>query len=702
MAMDDVAQHVAMKFSQIVHDTKQARSRVRHLVATGRWKDAEPDAVRALAYAAAMPTPKRNGAESVNGATDDFQPASFLPVGAKRARAVAFVEVSYGLKSELGSGFMISESLFMTNCHVIENAEAARGARITFDRELDELGRPRPTTSFVLDPDKFALFSSVDELDYAVIAVGERQAGPATLAELGFCPISNTPDRHRIGMNCNIVEHPNGWMKMIAVRNNLLTWRTPHTLLYETDTDNGSSGSPVFNDNWELVALHHWGSPHVDAGELPDAGQRNVNEGIRISAIFESLAAHMQALDGPQRALLSHALSINESIQSSGNGRSLSPPRPASQVEAPLIPLQAAKESTMTSANPGTTMKFTIPIEITVSVPGLSGASPSVDMPAPSPSKTLQSGAESVRLDQDYSNRKGYVPDFIAGFQVPLPEPSDKLSKQVAPLRPQEESAASGELKYEHFSLKLNKVRRIAIFTATNIDGATYLTVDRDTGKVKDAEGDTWFKDPRVSASFYLDQSFYSAWSTYFDRGHLTRRSDPTWGTSAQAERANADTFHFSNCSPQHFLFNESAKYWQGLERYVLENGLIAAGSQNHICVIQGPIFDDKIDLWADDVQIPSSFFKIVSWMSINGPKSVGLVVDQLKLLSMPRHGMTPPADLPSVDVNHWRVAIADIEKKTELDFGQAVRDADTIAQPGQPSVGEALRLIKRFADIKL
>jgi endonuclease G len=54
------------------------------------------------------------------------------------------------------------------------------------------------------------------------------------------------------------------------------------------------------------------------------------------------------------------------------------------------------------------------------------------------------------------------------------------------------------------------------------------------------------------------------------------------------------------------------------------------------------------------------------------------------------------------VDVNHWRVAIADIEKKTDLDFGQAVRDADTIAQAGQPNVGEALRLVKSFADIKL
>src|SRR5204863_2302402 len=114
--------------------------------------------------------------------------------------------------------------------------------------------------------------------------------------------------------------------------------------------------------------------------------------------------------------------------------------------------------------------------------------------------------------------------------------------------------------KYEHFSVKMNKVKRVAIFTATNIDGRTYLTVDRQTGQVV-SEGETWFLDTRISASYFLDQTFYSGWSHIFDRGHLTRRTDPTWGTPAEAERANADTFHFTNCSPQHFRFNESARF---------------------------------------------------------------------------------------------------------------------------------------------
>ena len=290
---------------------------------------------------------------------------------------------------------------------------------------------------------------------------------------------------------------------------------------------------------------------------------------------------------------------------------------------------------------------------------------------------------------------------FIAGVNLPLPVPSAKLAKQIAPLRPGEDNAESGELKYEHFSIKMNKAKRIAIFTATNIDGKAYLNIDRGTGEVAGgAEGETWYKDPRVSASFFLDQSFYSDWSHLFDRGHLTRRMDPNWGTKEEAERGNADTYHFTNCSPQHFRFNESTKYWQGAEQYVLENGALSEESQNRISVFQGPIFNDAIDLWSDDVQIPSSFFKVIVWKGQSGLKSVGLVVDQRALLSEERKGGIKPKPVTSVDVSQWRVGIQTIEARTGLDFSAAVRTADTINDEAQPHVGEAQILIRSREDL--
>ena len=44
----------------------------------------------------------------------------------------------------------------------------------------------------------------------------------------------------------------------MAFRSNLLVSLADATrLIYETDTLPGSSGSPVFNDQWQLVGLHH-------------------------------------------------------------------------------------------------------------------------------------------------------------------------------------------------------------------------------------------------------------------------------------------------------------------------------------------------------------------------------------------------------------------------------------------------------------
>jgi endonuclease G len=133
----------------------------------------------------------------------------------------------------------------------------------------------------------------------------------------------------------------------------------------------------------------------------------------------------------------------------------------------------------------------------------------------------------------------------------------------------------------------------------------------------------------------------------------------------------------------------------------VLEHGAIAEDTENKISVFSGPIFDDAIDLWSDDVQIPSSYFKVIVWKSKDGKlKSVGLVVDQLALMSEQRKNLGQPRAPASVAVTQWRVGIASIEKRTGLSFGDKVRDADTISANGQPVVGEAVIPIKSMEDL--
>ena len=697
-------------FDELVAATRNDRTRVRRLARAGRWRDAEPDPDRLHAFMRrrAMKA-TMHGAEAIVGEAADFQGVAYLTEGAQCRRAVAYVEVNDARRSTAGSGFLISPRLFITNCHVIGDVNAARAAQIIFDRETTPFGAPNATSTYLLDPDTFAVFSTEKELDYAVVAVGRLNSGNVALEQLGYCPLSDAPDRHVIGMPVNVIQHPRGLPKMIAIRNNLLTHRTDRTLLYETDTDEGSSGAPVFNDSWDVVALHHWGQPFLE--KVDDEGRAipvTVNEGVRISQIYRSLMKQLDSLPAVQRELLDEALSYARNPDGCG-GKTLSVPGGNGPERLDRSKsAQTAVVSGSTAAIPSAPNEFrlVVPVEIIVRV-GPTGPAASLAAAAPPAASTvkpkvLTRGPESLRLDDDYSNRSGYDPKFIPGATIPLPKPNAKLARQIAPLRAGEPTAEHGELKYEHFSLKMHKGKRLAVFTATNIDGACYLDVDRVSGRVDaGAEGERWFKDPRMSESFWTGGSFYAEWSNYFDKGHLTRRTDPTWGKPDEAERANADTFHWTNCSPQHFRFNESAKFWQGVERYVLENGALATDARKRIVVIQGPIFDDVIDHRADDLQIPSSFFKVIVWKGASGLKAVGLVVDQLALLDEQRASLGKPTDLSSVDVAHWRVAISKIEKRTGLSFGDTVRAADTITSTAQPTVGaEAIIRVKSFEDL--
>ncbi|HYG52460.1 MAG TPA: DNA/RNA non-specific endonuclease [Flavobacteriales bacterium] len=706
------------EFKKLVEETKNQRKGVRMLTAKGKWLEAD-DQTRVSNFL--LRKKKKRGAEAIQGNSLDWQESSFLAEGSTIRRAIGFVEVRQPGNSSNGSGFMISPQLFITNNHVILDKEAARHTRIIFDREYDEFGNARVCSIYSLDPERFFYSSEEGMLDFSIIAIGQLIEGDARLEEFGYCPLSNSPDRHVVGMNVNIIHHPMGMPKKISIRKNVLSHRTEKTLLYETDTEHGSSGAPVFNDDWDLVALHHYGEPFLEKKDEDGVEiNNNVNEGVRISYIYNYLEEALQAsqLNEEQKQLLAYALSLGKNTGSSHTGKKLIKKYP----ESLTITNSSMEANTLLNTAVSTEHKIHIPLEISIRIGGSTNGHSSVHTNGHSPAhtngqspavksanenlkklKVRSASAEAMKLDTDYDNRSGFDPSFIPGVKIPLPVSSDSL---FAPLNSDQKNYKNGELKYQHFSIKLHKTKKMALFTATNIDGNEYLKVDRKTGKVSMAEGEKWFYDERIDAKYYLDQAFYSDWSHYFDRGHLTRRTDPTWGTPEEAERANADTFHFTNCSPQHFRFNQTAKFWQGAERFVLENGLLASQSGKRIAVFQGPIFNEKRDLWSDDqfdVQIPSSFFKIVVWQGEKALKSVGLIVDQIDLMDEQRKFTGQPKELKHVDVSHWRVPIEEIEEDTGLDFGDLVRKADTIKQKGQPTVGgEAARRIYDFKDILL
>ena len=94
-----------------------------------------------------------------------------------------------------------------------------------------------------------------------------------------------------------IVQHPRGKKKQIALRENRIVDVLDSFLHYEADTEPGSSGSPVFDDRWQVVCLHHASVRAPDRTELGGF----VNEGIRVASLRafvgeQTFSAAQQAL----------------------------------------------------------------------------------------------------------------------------------------------------------------------------------------------------------------------------------------------------------------------------------------------------------------------------------------------------------------------------------------------------------------------
>ncbi|MDV9177726.1 serine protease, partial [Streptomyces sp. W16] len=233
--------------------------------------------------------------ERILGDANDLQNVNFLARGARAARAVARVSiVEGGRRAGFGTGFLVGERLLLTNNHVLPDVATATGSFAEFDFESDADGVPKPVDSYDLAPDE--LFVTDPALDYTLVAVGAGTDGRRPGAVHGWLKLIAQQGKIVIGEPVNIVGHPDARPKEIAVRANELLNQLPRFLHYRTDTEPGNSGSPVFNDQWEVVALHHAGVPD------PDGAGWIANEGVRVSGIMRHLTAAV--LPPEQRALL--------------------------------------------------------------------------------------------------------------------------------------------------------------------------------------------------------------------------------------------------------------------------------------------------------------------------------------------------------------------------------------------------------------
>jgi endonuclease G, mitochondrial len=214
--------------------------------------------------------------------TADFLGTRYLDAGVAAARAVGriLIKDDRGRLIGYGTGSMISPQLMLTNHHVLDSPQAAATSQVEFDYQDGIDGKLLDVTTFSFAPDRF--FLADEALDFAIVAVG---AAADQLAPFGFNRLIESEGKALLGEFVTIVQHPRGDKKQVVLRENQIVDGGQHFVHYSADTEPGSSGSPVFNDQWEVLALHH---ASVRATEHPEFGNV-LNEGVRVTAILSAI-----------------------------------------------------------------------------------------------------------------------------------------------------------------------------------------------------------------------------------------------------------------------------------------------------------------------------------------------------------------------------------------------------------------------------
>jgi endonuclease G, mitochondrial len=553
--------------------------------------------------------------------TNDLVDEFYLERALLAAHPICRISIRAPSDHERGcaTGFMISPRLMLTNHHVFGSADEAAPSIAEFNYRFDIAGRPDRSYRFRLRPDLF--FFNNEELDFAVVAVERQSIDEAVpLTNFGYHRLISQTGKILIKEWMTIIQHPGGARRQYAIRENqLIENQDPDVLWYMSDTAQGSSGAPVFNDSFQVVALHHAGVARQDdqknyilkngkkVDDLNGVDDADVdwiaNAGIRVSRICASILNEAPEHQGFV-AEFKDAMQGGDVLSNSYRSEN----QTTGEDMSPRININPAGNGTRIVLG-------TLVLELN----GGALTSQQVAQTAPVSQPVLTDGssdaAETYKepiIDTNYDSRTGFDLNFL-GIKTPLPTVTNKTL--IAPMKD-----GGTIIPYEHFSVVLHKKRKLAIFTASNVDGnlkakrpdpSKKYTRAALTG-LTDNQLERWVLDPRVDEDYQIPDAFYTKDNGAFDKGHVVRREDVCFGKSyAQVRRANGDTYHVTNCSPQRGNFNQSGKggIWGNLENYIG-----AQADEERYCIFAGPVLSpkDKFFDGTERVQLPTRFWKVV------------------------------------------------------------------------------------------
>lgn len=217
---------------------------------------------------------------------DSFVSLLWYQKGLERCRGVA--QLTTKSRRGVGTGFLVrgedvydswgAEPILITNAHVLSPDQRVRGALRPDDaRVFFESLSAAGGQEVVCQIEQVLWTSPPEEYDTTIARLSGPMSNTAMCELTPYLPLKD--DNQRV----YIIGHPAGGHLSFSMQDNLLLDYDERLIHYRTPTEGGSSGSPVFNQEWDLIGLHHKGGTLAKLnGQM---GNYEANEGVWIQAV---------------------------------------------------------------------------------------------------------------------------------------------------------------------------------------------------------------------------------------------------------------------------------------------------------------------------------------------------------------------------------------------------------------------------------
>lgn len=230
--------------------------------------------------------------------TDRYRSFRWYLTGLTRASRVAKISDRYGTGH--GSGFVVpgksihpgiaARWVLVTNAHVLSDDPAEQaGTPAALPREAARVSfeaGPKPAAELAVE--RILFTSPRTRLDTTIATLSSE---PPVGEEL---PIAQALPLLGRNQRVYVIGHPRGGGLSFSLDDNLLLDHDAPRVHYRAPTEGGSSGSPVFNASWDIIALHHAGGEAM-ARLNGQPGTYPANEGIALESIRRAVADQFES-----------------------------------------------------------------------------------------------------------------------------------------------------------------------------------------------------------------------------------------------------------------------------------------------------------------------------------------------------------------------------------------------------------------------